>query len=211
VRLLVAGASGRTGRLLVEQALAWGHEVTALVRDPSRLGLAHASLLVRAGSVDDRRTLAQAVEGQDAVLSALGVGRPLRSDPVVVAGVRTLVEAMQKLAVERLVYLSFVGVRESRAQGGPLIRHVLWRPLRHEIADHERKEAIIRESDLAWTIVRPPKLTNGARTDRVRAGEDARADGLLPRLSRADVAAFMLEQLSSTRFLRKAASVFPGG
>ncbi|MFN8224144.1 MAG: SDR family oxidoreductase [Gaiellales bacterium] len=211
MRILVVGASGRTGRALVEQALERGHEVTALVRDASRLELTHPRLSVRVGSLADRVALEDAVRGQEAVVSALGVGRPLRPDPAVVDGVRALVEAMRRVGVGRLVYLSFVGVRESRSQAGPLIRHVLSRLVRHEVADHEEKEAIIRGSDRLWTIVRPPKLTSGRRRGGVWAGEAIRSGWLLPRVSRADVASFMLDQLTDTTFQRKAPSLFPAG
>lgn len=208
MRVTVFGASGRTGRELVTQGLARGLEVGAFVRDPSRLPAARDQLDVIPGALDDPDALAAAVAGSDAVVSALGVGRPLRSDPEVVEGVRGIVAAMQRTGARRLVYLSFVGVRDSRRRAGPLIRHAAWRVLRHEVADHEAKEAIVAGSGLDWTIVRAPVLTGGPPTGSWRAGEDVAA-GALPRLPRADVARFMLDQISDDRFVRRAPSLLP--
>ena len=160
MRVTVFGATGRTGREVVARALAAGMDVTAYVRDPARLGPADGARVVT-GTLDDDARLAEALAGRDAAVSALGVGRPLRSDPAVVDGVRRIVAAMEAAGVPRLVYLSFVGVRDSRPRSGPVIRHVLSRVVRNEAADHERKEAIVRASGLDWTIVRPPLLTSG--------------------------------------------------
>jgi putative NADH-flavin reductase len=116
----------------VRQALAGCARVTAFVRDTARLPIQHASLNVVEGNVADRERVFQAVGGQDVILSALGVGVPLKPDPVVVDGVRTIVGAMKDKGVRRLVYLSFIGVRESRAAAGWIVRHIARWPLRHE-------------------------------------------------------------------------------
>jgi putative NADH-flavin reductase len=209
VRVLIFGATGATGRELVEQSLAQGMEVSAFVRDPARLGATRAGLRVVAGRLDDPDGVAAAVVGQDAVVSALGVGRLLRSDPAVVRGVARIVAAMERSGPRRLVYLSFAGVRDSRRRAGPLVRHALWRVLRNEVADHELKEELIARSALDWTIVRAPKLTGGPATGAYRSGEEITARTMLPRLSRADVARFMLDRLSDAASIRTAPSLFP--
>ena len=208
MRVTVFGATGRTGREVVARALAAGMDVTAYVRDPARLGPADGARVVT-GTLDDDARLAEALAGRDAAVSALGVGRPLRSDPAVVDGVRRIVAAMEAAGVPRLVYLSFVGVRDSRPRSGPVIRHVLSRVVRHEAADHERKEAIVRASGLEWTIVRPPLLTSGPAGGALRAGEDVAAAGPLPRVSRADVAAYLVDQITATDQIRRAPSLLP--
>lgn len=207
MRVIVLGASGATGRGIVAAALRRGWAVTAFVRDPAKLGVAGAAVV--RGDVGDAAAVAKAIAGHDAVVSALGVGRPLKPDPVVVQGVHHIIEGMRQHGVRRLLYLSFIGVRASRAAAGFLIAHVARHPLRHEIADHELKEAAVERSDLDWTIVRPPKLTNGAATNRYRAGDDIVAGSFFPRLSRADVADFMIAELAEPRFVRRAVRLLP--
>ena len=209
MRVLILGASGATGHEVVRQALAQELHVTAFVRDPARLMLHAPTLRVFQGDVGDYAAVAAAVEGQEAVISTLGVSRPLHTDPVVIEGVRHVLRAMQEHAVSRLVYMSFIGVRDSRAAAGPMIRYVAKFPLRHEIADHEMKEALIRGSRCDWTIVRAPKLSNGQPTGRYRDGEDIAARSFFPVLPRADVAGFLLRQLRDPTYVGRAPRILP--
>ena len=209
MKVLVLGASGATGRQVVRQAMEQDLGVTAFVRDRARLPISDPALRVVQGDVGDYSAVADAVAGQDAVISTLGVSRPLHADPIVIDGIRHTLRAMEAQGVARLVYLSFIGVRESRSAAGPLIRFVARFPLRHEIADHERKEALIRASRCEWTIVRAPKLSNGEGTGRYRDGEDIVARSFFPVLSRADVAAFMLRQLRDRTYVGRAARILP--
>jgi putative NADH-flavin reductase len=208
MRIVVFGASGATGRQLVRQALAEGHQVTAFVRNVSRLDTRSGQLTVVVGDVAEVTVVASAVGGQDGVLCALGAATPLRRDRTLVEGVCHIVCAMEQSGVRRLVYLSFLGVREGRRQlstvGRYLVAPVL---LRNVVADHEAKERIIRQSTLDWVIVRPPRLTNGARRSSYRSGVDVRATSVIPRISRADLAAFMLRQLSEDTYVRKTPTV----
>jgi putative NADH-flavin reductase len=209
VRVLVLGASGATGREVVRQALAQRLSVTAFVRDPARLTVVEPRLHIVRGDVGDYAAVADAVEGQEAVISTLGVSRPLHSDPVVVDGIRHTLRAMDEHGVSRLVYLSFIGVRESRAAAGFVVRNIAKYPLRHEIADHEAKEALIRASGCDWTIVRAPKLSNSQPTGRYREGEEIVARSLFPVLPRADVAAFLLRQVRERAYIRRAPRLLP--
>ena len=209
MKVLVLGASGATGREVVRAVIAQDFDVTAFVRDPARLPVGGQRLRVVQGDVGDAAAVAGAVKGQDTVISALGVSRPLHADPVVVDGIRHTLHAMDEQGVARLVYLSFIGVRDSRSAAGPLIRFVARFPLRHEIADHETKEALIRASHCDWTIVRAPKLSNGEATGRFREGEDIAARSFFPVLSRADVAAFMVRQLRDRTYVRRAPRILP--
>jgi putative NADH-flavin reductase len=209
VKLLVFGASGGTGRQLVQQALAQGHRVGAFVRDPARLPLCHPDLEFLQGDVLDAGTVSRAVPGRDAVLVALGAPSPVRRYPALTEGLRHIVAAMERARVSRLVYLSFIGVHDSRRQGGFVITHIASRLLRQSIADHEENEALIRRSRLEWTIVHPPRLTNGRRTGAYRHGEAISARSPFPALSRADVAEFMLGALADPTCLRKTVAVLP--
>ena len=204
MHILVFGASGRTGQEVVRQALTSGHDVSAFVREPSKLAVQHARLRLIQGNVADAASVSAAVEGHDAVVSTLGVSVPLKHDPAVIEGVRNIVGAMQATGVRRLIYQSFVGVTESRAAVGFVLRYVAPIPLRDEIRDHEAKEAIVRGSGTDWTIVRPPKLTNGPASGSYRAGERIRTWTPIPLLSRADVAEFMLRELLERAHIHRA-------
>jgi len=201
MRLLVFGASGKTGHELVRQAIEHGHTVTAFVRTPGKLTIAGPSVRVLAGNVADSAAVAGAIPGHDAVVSALGVSTPLKHDADVIAGVQHIIAAMEEHRVRRLIYVSFIGVRESRAAVGFVLRYIAPIPLRQEIADHEVKESLIRSSRLDWTIVRPPKLTDGPRTVCYRSGNDISTWKPVPVLSRSDVAHFVLQELVEPRYV----------
>ena len=207
MRILVFGASGHTGQVLVRQAVARGHQVTAFVRDPDKAPTRHSNVRTIVGNVADDIAVSDAISGHDAVVSALGVGVPLEHDADVIRGVQHIVRGMDAHGVRRLVYISFIGVRDSRAAVGFLLRYVVPLPLRHEIADHEAKEAIVRASALDWTIVRPPKLTGGARTGRYRSGPTISTWKPMPLLSREDLSDFILCELAEPRYIRQATRV----
>jgi putative NADH-flavin reductase len=208
MRILIFGASGQTGRELVTQAMQRGHSVTAFARQPGKLTVAGSNVRVVQGNVANKDDVAAAVPGHDAIVSCLGVGVPFKPDPDVVTGIGHIVSEAQRHNVRRLIYQSFIGVRESRSAVGFVLRFIAPIPLRHEIADHEAKEALVKASPLDWTIVRPPKLTNGPRA-RYRAGENISTIFPVPTLSRADVAHFMLEELAEPKFVRKAPRLLP--
>lgn len=202
MRLLVFGASGRTGQEVVRQAAARGFQVTAFVRQPGKLRNAPDSVSIVSGNVADADAVSAAVRGHDAVVSALGVGTPLKHDADVIAGIDHIVRAMEAHDVRRLIYVSFIGVRESRHAVGFILRYIAPIPLRHEISDHEVKEGLVRKSQLDWTIVRPPKLTTGPRTGTFRTGESIRTSAPVPVLSRADLADFIVRELEQPRYIR---------
>jgi putative NADH-flavin reductase len=207
MRVLVFGASGKTGREVVRQALARGYTVTAFVRETARLPLAHTNLRLITGQITDPSAIAKAVSGHTAVISTLGVGRPLAHDPAVIDGIRAIARASEHASIERLVYLSFIGVQDSRDAAGFVLKRLATTLLRHEVADHEVKEAAIVKSFVDWTIVRPPMFTNGRLTAAYRVGEDIRARSPLPLMSRADVADFMVRQVTDAAFIRKAVRI----
>jgi putative NADH-flavin reductase len=208
MKLLVFGASGGTGRQIVSQAVARGIHVTAFVRKPDRLAPQRGLEIIK-GDVGDATAVVTAIAPHHVVISALGVSTPLKADPVVCTGIDHIVRAMEVDPTRRFIYLSFIGVTDSRHAAGPLLRYIARFPLRHEIADHERKEARIQTSALQWTIVRAPKLTDGARSGTYRAGEAITATSILPRLSRADVAEFLIGEAVTPRFPRMVVRLLP--
>jgi putative NADH-flavin reductase len=207
VKLVIFGSTGGTGRQLLEQALDDGHAVTAHARSPERLGaLEHPNLSVARGDVLDAPGVERSVAGQDAVLCAIGAGperTTLRED-----GTRNIVAAMERTGVSRLLCLSSLGVGDSRANLPFFTRYVIVAIfLRHAFADHERQEAVVRKSSLEWTIVRPPHLKDGPRTGEYRHGFPPTDRNIRGWISRADVADFMLGQLTDDSYIRRAPGV----
>lgn len=207
MNILVFGATGPTGQQVVKQALGKGLEVTAFVRRPEALPIADQRLRIVVGdATQDEAQVAEAVSGQEAVVSALGRGSSFRSDLLFSRSVRCIVPAMERAGVRRLVWLSSFGVGESR-RDAPLLPRILYRVLLSDIyADKQAAEEVLRRSGLDWTIVYPVLLTSGALTGRYRAGVRLDLHGM-PKISRADVAHFILAEIENRAFIRKAAVI----
>jgi len=204
MQLVVFGATGGTGRELVTQALGHGHSVRAFVRNPDRLKVVHHRLEVVTGDVQDAKSVAAAVTGQDAVLCALGMYQR-KPNTLLSDAVRTLVGAMKAEGVVRLLYVSSLGVGGTKGQLGPLYNRILLPLLLKEIfVDKETAETVVRESDLDWTIVQPGRMTNARLTGKYGAGPDAAKGRRFPKIARADVADFMLNALERKLFIREA-------
>lgn len=202
MKLLIIGSTGGTGRELVKQALEQRHQVTAFARTPSKLGISHHNLRIAQGDVTDLASVEAAVAGQDAVLCGLGT-RVIRKNTIQSDGTRNIVAAMQKNGVKRLVMETSLDVGDSRGQLGFFFAHVIRVTLlRNIFEDKELQERIVRESALDWIIVRPAMLTDGSRTGKYRAGFSA-SDKIARKISRADVADFMLKQTTGNDFLRQ--------
>jgi len=208
MRLTVFGASGRTGQCLVSQALDLGHSVTAFVRRPDALEpRAHLDVVV--GDIASFEDVERVVNGQDVVLMALGVPMGV-ADQVCTIATANVVPAMQKYGVRRLLNVAGVGTGESRGQLGPLGRlatGALRLFDRDAFRDKESQDDLIRNSDLDWINVCPPWLTNGPHTGVYRFGCDLHPS-VTARISRADVADFMLKLLIDPAFVRKSPMVF---
>jgi uncharacterized protein YbjT (DUF2867 family) len=207
MNLLIVGATGGTGRQLVTQALERGHQVTALVRRPPRAEPRPALTLV-VGDVLDPGSLDRAMQGQEAVLSALGHKRWLAPSRILSEGTRNLIAAMVRHGVQRFVCETALGISDAWWQMG-LYYTLFVRPviLPFYFRDKVRQEAVIRASGLAWTIVRPGMLTNGPPRGRYRHGPRVGHWLWTVRISRADVAAFMLDQLTDRRYVRATVGV----
>lgn len=196
MRLLVLGASGGVGRLFVEQALQHGHAVTAQTRRAAKLaGLADRVRIVEADPCDPA-ALEAAVEGQEAVLYALGTDRP---GPTTLFSTSTghLVEAMRRAGVRRLVAITGVGAGETRGHGGFFYDWLIF-PLftRRRYADKDRQEALIRASGLDWTIVRPAPFAREVPKGPLEIHDQVSPGLVLRRVTRAEVAGFVLGALS---------------
>jgi len=141
------------------------------------------------------------------VISTLGAASPFKYDPTVVDGVNNIIKAMEMNGVSRFIYMSFVGVKESRHTAGFVIKYIAPKLLSTEVTGHEAREKMIKQSQLNWTIVRVPTLSNGKHMAKFRSGENITSKGFTVMISRADVADFMLLQLNDNTFIRKTPSV----
>jgi putative NADH-flavin reductase len=200
MKLIVFGATGGTGQQLVEQALAAGHAVTVFARrggagvQPPTMSRAR----VVTGDVLDRATVAEAVAGHDAVLSALGA-RPWKHVDVCSGGIASSLPAMQAAGVQRVIAMSSQGVGDSKLDKlGTLGASLL---LGKSFRDKLAMEVMLADSDREWIVVRPGMLGNSAPRGAWRCDVDGEIVG--GKICRADVAAFMLQQLESDEWLRK--------
>lgn len=202
-KILVLGATGGTGRLIVGRALAQGHDVTALVRSPEKAsGLKGAKLIV--ADVRDERALREALKDQDAVVSAVGTpASPFREVTLLSTATRALVSAMKAEHVSRLVCITGMGAGDSAGHGGFVFDKVIFPLLLRKVyADKDRQEAIVRESGLDWVLVRPSVLNDKPGRGTVRALTDLSSfhGGTI---SREDVANFVLDQVRADAWLRR--------
>jgi putative NADH-flavin reductase len=201
MKILIFGASGATGQQLIEQALKQHHTISVFVRRPNKIK--HKNLAIIHGDVTNTSQVESAVKNQDAVLSALGASTPFKRDFTLIEGIENIVMAMINQHVKRFIYQSFLGVKENRNELGFLINKILPVFLKPVVADHELKEKSLINSGLEWTIVRCAMLTNGKHTGVYKAGEHVISSSIVPTISRADVADFMLRQLTASEFLNK--------
>lgn len=203
MRIVIFGATGKTGHHLVAQALSAGHEVRAFVRDASRLPMRHERLQIVEGDVLDTTSVEQAVSNVDAVLSALGHTKTSTND-VQKVGTENIVGAMKKSDVRRLISLTGAGVRDEQDEPklvdkvfGLLLK--LLQPA--VLKDAEQHTQVIKASGLDWVIVRAPRLTDGPRTGEYRVGYVGKSSGT--KTSREDVAGFILQQLTDDEYLHQ--------
>ena len=194
MRILVFGATGPTGQQIVYQGLELGYEITAFVRDPVRLPIKHPNLAVLTGDVQDPNSVLKAVQGHDLIMSALGNGKSLKGK-VFSVGIKNIVDAMKQFQSKRIIVMSAFGVGNSLDRV-PLLPKMFYQTLlKSTFNDKEIGEKYLKQSNLNWTIVHPVILTNGPKSGNYKTGELISV-GSIPKISRADVADFMLKLLS---------------
>lgn len=206
MRVLVLGGSRGVGLRFAERALAAGHDVTLFARRPAAVAVHSPRLRVVQGDARERGALVAAVPGHDAVLVSLGPHGGERFQRFITPATRWTVEAMEAAGARRLLFMSAVGVGDSRRDAPALFRwFVAPLLLRTTYGDRGDAEEAVKRSRLAWTIVRPLWLTNGKPTGRWRTNTRAReVRGGIPR---DDVAAFLVRQLEDDEFVRQAVSI----
>ena len=210
MQVTVLGGTGKIGRRVVEQLLAAGHQVTALVRTPRKLGLDHPRLTVRIGQLSDPDAVRDAVTGSDAVISALGPSlKPGAKGTPLTEGTRTIVTAMQQAGVRRFIGLATPSVPDSRdrptlkAKVLPVLAKTMFP---HALTDLVGMTAAVTGSDLDWTIARITNPTDKPPSGTVRAGFLG-VDKVGSAMSRADIATFLVGQLDDHTYLRAAPAI----
>ncbi len=203
MKLLLIGASQGVGFELLQQALQTGHDVTLIARNPDRLEINREHLNVVKGDILNKSVLEQTVNGQDAVCVTIGIKPTRKPVSVYSEGTRTVIEAMKKSSCRRLLCVTGIGAGDSRGHGGffydKIIKPLL---LKTGYEDKDRQEAIVRQSDLDWEIIRPGFLTNGPRTGNYRVLTNL-SGVKAGNISRADVADFMLSEVAEMRYGRQ--------
>lgn len=204
MRLTIFGASGQTGRLIVEQALLAGHDVTAYVRDARRLSVTNDHLSVIEGELQDAHRLQAAVTWADAVLSVLSPGHN-RPTYDISLGVAAIIDAMSDRSVQRLIAAAGASVIDGRDRprlSDRLQLSLLRVTAGNVVRDMTRMAEVVRASSLAWTIVRVPRLVDALPYGHVRVGY--LGDGVGGQITRADMASFMLQQVADLRHVHEA-------
>lgn len=208
LRLVIFGANGPTGQILTRQALSQGYCVTAVTRRPEQFGQAHADLHVTYGDVYDLASVSDAIKGQDAVVSVAGI--PYSWKPVTIYSqcATAIVLGMQGVGVRRLLFTSSGGTNPHYDPTEGFIFGRIIKPTigRSTYKDLREAEAIVMQSDLDWTIVRPARLVNHPAITAYRCAEGYVVPGKL-RTARTDLADFLLYELTDDHHHHKGVAV----
>lgn len=202
MKVVIFGATGNVGQHMVHQGLALGHTITAFTRDKVRLiEAAHKNLKIHEGDILDEKAVKEAIDGQDAVICALGAGRKgtIRSE-----GTFQIIRAMRETGVKRLIVQSTLGAGDSRNNLDFFWKHIMFGLfLKDAYQDHQTQEKYVMESGLDWTIVRPGAFTDGDATGQFKHGFSPEDKSIKLKISKADIAMFVLSQLKTEQYLHQ--------
>lgn len=199
MKVAIFGANGRTGKELVIQSLIKGYNVTAFVRNPDNIDITHEKLNIIQGNIIEYSAVENAIKDTDVVLVSVGSGRQKQKN-LHYTGTENIVRAMEKHSVRRLIVQSSAGLFGAKDSGfifGSIIKPLF---LKKEFEDKIAQLNILRESSLDWILVRPVSLIDGMKTGKYHITLD-KPQG--KNISRADVAEFMLNQISSSKYLKQ--------
>ncbi len=204
MKIVVFGASQGIGYQLLRLTVASQHDVTAVMRSPTKLNMSAPNLTIVNGDIRDGSTVGRTVENQDVVCICVGIPPTRKPVDVFSTGTANVLGAMAGHSSQKLVVVTGIGAGDSKGHGGffydciinPLLLGTIY-------ADKNRAEALIRDSNVPWLIVRPGFLTNGSRTGTYRVLDDL-SGVVAGKISRADVADFMVKQLATPTHFGKA-------
>ena len=200
--IAVFGATGKTGQHVWRQALQQGHEVTVFVRSVTKIESVESNLHIVQGDVFDADAVARTVANHNAAIICLG-STNLRDKTTLTIGTKNVIDGMVRHNVGRLVILSAAGVAESWAQISWLSRILFKTMLRNLFADHHTQEALVKESPLDWTIVRAAVLKDEPASKDYTASNTVKVGYI----NRADVADFLVNQVTDTTYIKQAISI----
>jgi len=204
MKIVIFGASGKTGALLVAEALNAGFEVIAYVRKKESIQLEHVKLQIVEGQLNEKEKLTSIISGSDACISTLGGNSLTKHSSEIIRGIDNIVNSMEAAGTKRFVYLSSLGAGESRYYIPQPIRFlILDIMLRIPIADHNTNENRIMKSKLQWTIVQPGSLTDGSKTDTITHGSEKTKLKGSAKISRENVASFICKELTDNKYIHK--------
>jgi putative NADH-flavin reductase len=199
--IIIFGSTGTIGQHLIKQALELGYQVTAFTRNKNNVDYKHNRLNIVEGNVLDVASVEKAIQGHEIVICALGAGRKgvVRSE-----GTRIIIKAMQKTGVKRLICQSTLGAGDSFSTLTFFWKNIMfgWF-LKEAFMDHQLQEEYVLQSNLDWIIVRPAGFTNGKKTGSYKHGFAATDKSLKLKISRSDVAQFVLKQIDNNSYLHK--------
>ncbi len=206
MKLIIFGATGTVGKELVKQAVAKGYDVTAFVRQPEKMqNTDHPNLIICKGDVLNVIDVKNALKNQDVVLCALGDGK---MGKIRALGTKNIIDTMNKTGQKRLICQTTLGMGESYGNLNFIWKHIMFGMLlKKAFQDHQLQEKYILNCNLDYTIVRPSALTEGEITNQYKIGFDGKYKKLNLKISRADVADFMLQQVSITEYSKKPVSI----
>jgi putative NADH-flavin reductase len=210
MKIIIFGASGKTGLLLLNQALQRGHSVTAFVRNPKKISLKHPHLNVVKGDIAEPLSVENAVKGHDIIINTLGV-RYGEKEQICTISTRHILAAMTQYGIRRLIVLSGASSGKSmeRLQGFTkwfAEMYARWGD-RKAVVDKDNQYKLIMEAHVDYTIIAAPWLTNGKLTKKYQEGEDIKM-GLFKKISRADVAHFILTIAEHDNYVKKEPFLF---
>ncbi len=204
MKIVVFGASGKTGKLVVNEALDAGHKVIAYVRNSSSFTFEHENLKVVVGNLSETLKLRDSILGADACISTLGGSSLTKHAFEIIKGIDSIVNSMELEVVPRFIYLSSLGAGESKYFMPQPIRFLIVNVLlRIPLADHHINEQRIAKSKLHWTIIRPGGLTDNIKTGNLKHGSEAVVLKGSSSISRANVAQFIVAQVTNDKYVYK--------
>jgi len=205
MRVVIFGASGKTGMLLVNQALEAGHAVTVFVRNASVFKTSDKNLTIVQGTLSDLEKLTEAINGADVCVSTLGGNSLTKRSQQITTGIQNIVHVMELQGVKRLIYMSSLGAGESKFFMPAFMRFIIVNlMLRIPLADHNQNEHNIMKSNLKWTIVRPGGLTDGVLNKNIKHGSEKILIKQNNTISRASVASFIMSEVEDSQYNNKA-------
>jgi putative NADH-flavin reductase len=207
-KIAVLGANGGIGQQVVKAALNYGHNVTAILRTPSRLTFTHPNLIIVKGDIMKPETLEEHLRNKDGIISAIGKNS-LKKTTLYSEGNRNLLNVMKRINTNRVFFISASGLEVNPSLNiftKFAEKFILQKILKNMFSDLKRMERIVKESDQNWTIIRPPSLTNKPVTGHYRYSVNSFLKKGL-RISRADLAHFIIRNIANESIYKKTVEV----